>query len=344
MNNRGPIRVLVAGIGGASLGTELCKALKLAGGYSIYGCDISPHAYGHSLSWAETFVVDREDYVTSVLDVCCQRAIRWIVPGGEQPMVLLDAAINRLHDAGVTLVANRPEVIQTCADKLVCVERLVALGFRTPHTVTVETPDNLSEMSYPCVVKPATDSGGSAFVFLAGDRAEAELYIHHMKANKRKAIVQEYLPLEGGGEFTVGVLSLPDARVVSSVAMRRIFHTKLSVHMRTEFGLISSGYSQGLIDSFPEVCATAVEISQALGSTGPLNVQGRVVGGTLVPFEINPRFSASTYLRALAGVNEVDIMLRHLAHNDEAQAQDVTPGYYLRSFEETCVPLAKVTP
>jgi carbamoyl-phosphate synthase large subunit len=41
------VRVLVAGIGGASLGTEILKALQLAGRYELFGCDISPMAFGH---------------------------------------------------------------------------------------------------------------------------------------------------------------------------------------------------------------------------------------------------------------------------------------------------------
>ena len=41
-----PVRVMIAGIGGASLGTEIRKSLTLAGGYEIYGCDVSKTAYG----------------------------------------------------------------------------------------------------------------------------------------------------------------------------------------------------------------------------------------------------------------------------------------------------------
>ncbi len=70
------IPVLVAGIGGASLGTEILKALHLAGHYRIFGCDISPLAFGHSADgFVDTFVVDRGAYVTSVLDVCARTGV-----------------------------------------------------------------------------------------------------------------------------------------------------------------------------------------------------------------------------------------------------------------------------
>jgi carbamoyl-phosphate synthase large subunit len=144
------------------------------------------------------------------------------------------------------------------------------------------------------------------------------------------------MPLEEG-EFTVGVLSFPDGYLVGSIALKRLFNAKLSVLVKSEIGLISSGYSQGLIDDFPEVQATAERIAHLLGSVGPINVQGRLIDGCFLPFEINPRFSASTYLRALAGFNEVDIYLHYLATGSYSLAGSIRYGYYLRSLSETFV-------
>lgn len=61
--------------------------------------------------------------------------------------------------------------------------------------------------------------------------------------------------------------------------------------------------------------------------------------GKLIPFEINPRFSASTYLRAKAGFNEIDCYLENLINNQENFDYKLSYGYYLRSFEEVYVPL-----
>jgi carbamoyl-phosphate synthase large subunit len=61
-----------------------------------------------------------------------------------------------------------------------------------------------------------------------------------------------------------------------------------------------------------------------------------------VPFEINARFSASTYLRTLAGFNEVDWYVRHLLGLAPRSALGITPGWYLRTLSETAVPLREV--
>src|SRR5204863_4142069 len=119
-----------------------------------------------------------------------------------------------------------------------------------------------------------------------------------------------------------------------SVALKRILHSKLSVLLRSPVGVISTGYSQGLIDDFPALRATAERIATAVGSVGPINVQGRVRAGELIPFEINPRFSASTYLRALAGFNEIDIYLQYLLNQRPSSLPPLKHGYYLATLNE----------
>lgn len=106
--------------------------------------------------------------------------------------------------------------------------------------------------------------------------------------------------------------------------------------------LISSGYSQGLIDAYPEICEQAKRIAIALDSQGPLNIQGRLVKGVFYPFEINPRFSGSTYLRTMAGFPEIEIYLDHLNGKPAPPHPVIKPGYYMRSFAEQYVPKEKI--
>src|SRR5690606_33397281 len=100
---------------------------------------------------------------------------------------------------------------------------------------------------------------------------------------------------------------------------------------------ISSGYSQGYISEFPELCDQAEKIARLIQSRGPINIQGRVRNGVLLPFEINPRFSASTYLRALAGFNEIDILLSYLISGTLHRSKTIKSGWYLRSLTENYI-------
>ena len=329
-------RVLIAGIAGASLGTELVKCLHAAGGYVAYGCDISPYAYEHYRGFAETFIVDRDDYVASVVAGCARRDIRLVVPGADEPNVLLSGARDQLARSGIHLASNAPELVARFSDKAATFAALGAAGFCISRTVTASDASSLRDMTFPCIVKPSTGTGGSSLVFIAEDADEARLCVQYVTKSGRTALLQEYLP-DDEAEFTVGVLSYPDGEIASSIALRRLLENKLSVSHRGKAGVISSGYSQGLIDAFPEVCAQAERIATSIGSTGPLNVQGRLKDGEFIAFEINPRFSASAYLRAMAGINELDTYLRALTLRERRPRGQIRPGYYLRGLDEIFV-------
>ncbi|MEO6797435.1 MAG: ATP-grasp domain-containing protein [Candidatus Dormibacter sp.] len=338
------MRVLVAGIGGASLGTEILKCLKLAGGYEVFGCDISPYAFGHyQPGVAETFVVPEAGYVEAIAGLCRRLRIDAVIPGGEEPLRLLSGDLARWRRGGTRLAGNAPSVVAECSDKSRLFTRLAELGLPMPWSLTVVDAESFArrtDIPIPCVVKPAKGTGGSAFVTLATSLDEARSAVASLLQHGRTPLVQEYVA-EDEGEYTVGSLATPAGDLVGTITLRRMFNARLSVLMRSQAGLISSGYSQGLIDEFPEVRVQVERIARAMHNAGPMNVQGRMRAGTFYPFEINPRFSATVFLRALAGFNEVDLFLKSLMGATPAVGA-IRPGYYLRSLSEVYVPTTDI--
>ena len=329
---------MIAGIGGASLGTEIAKTLWLAGGYEVYGCDISPQAYGlYDTRFTKTFLISGENYGNSALELCRDMECSCLIPGSERTMVLLAAVHDMFRVNGIKLAVNNPEVIAICADKLRTFTFLRQCGFAIPHSSEIATKEDVENIGLPCIIKPAQHSGGSALVFYATRTEDAMLYAQYIRAAGVTPIGQEYIPVDEG-EFTVGVLSFQDRSLAGSIALRRSLNAKLSVQMRNGDAIISSGYTQGHIADYPVIRRAAEDIAEKIRSAGPINVQGRVKKGIFMPFEINPRFSASAYLRALAGFNEVDIFLRHLLADERGQPAPLRAGWYLRSLEECYVP------
>ncbi len=335
-------RVLIAGVGGASLGTEIAKCLKISGRYELIAADVSPQAYGlYETHFQESYVVSRENYASRILKLCEQHNVQAVIPGGEQPLRLLVPHKTLLADAGVFLTTNNSHVIEISSDKRKTFEHLAKLGLPSPKTVVLNTVTDLEKITYPSILKPAVESGGSVSTHLVDKCEEAEFLFTHLNAKGIKLIAQEYLSGEEG-EYTVGVLHLPDGTLVGSIALQRSFPSKLSYVSNTNGRIISTGNSQGLVDEFPEVCSQAEKIATLIESTGPLNIQGRVRDGVFYPFEINPRFSASCYLRALAGFNEPELFLEHHFTGNMPTRGPIKPGYYLRSFAEQWVPKEKV--
>jgi carbamoyl-phosphate synthase large subunit len=78
-------------------------------------------------------------------------------------------------------------------------------------------------------------------------------------------------------------------------------------------------------------------MAAALGSRGPLNVQCRVVGGALIPFEFNPRFSGSTSIRALADFNEPDLLIRRELQGEKCPRPQFKKAVILRSLKENWI-------
>jgi len=102
---------------------------------------------------------------------------------------------------------------------------------------------------------------------------------------------------------------------------------------------ISSGVSQGRIDDFPEVRDPCEALAEGLDSRGPLNIQCRMHQGELVVFEINPRFSGTSLLRALAGFNEPDLLIRlHVLGEDVERGFRYRHGTVLRGLSEAFYP------
>lgn len=338
INNSRACRVMIAGIGGASLGTEICKSLLTTGKYEVYGCDISPTAYGlYDPGFHQTFRVERENYAHSVIEACHKVEAEWLIPGGEEPLRLLSSSAELSGSAGIRLVANDPSVVALCSDKKECFKQLAAKGFVIPKTVEIETAEDIRGVGLPSVVKPSTGSGGSSLVFFATSTDEAMIYADFIRRSGAVPIAQEYID-DAEGEFTIGVLSLPNGQVSGSIALRRVLDAKLSVMYRGRGGIISSGYSQGYVDEYTHLCDQAERMAVSLGSKGPMNIQGRVREGILFPFEINPRFSASTFLRAMAGFNEIDLLLQYQAYGKSINRPTIRPGWYLRSLTERFVP------
>src|SRR6185312_559946 len=221
---------------------------------------------------------------------------------------------------GLFLPINPPEVIETCLDKVRTMEALGAAGFAVGAYRRVRSLDDAAGFEpLPAVLKPSIGGGGSANLYLVHDRAELMACARQLLAIYPEFLAQEYVGTPED-EYTVGVLVGMEGDVLNSIAMRRFILPALSNRIkvanrtaRDDLGpvlAVSSGISQGRIGRFPAVTEPCEEIARVLGARGPFNIQCRLVGDRIHVFEINPRFSGTTSLRAMVGCNEPDTLVR----------------------------------
>jgi carbamoyl-phosphate synthase large subunit len=335
--------VLVWGIAGASLGTEIAKALAAAGYRNIIGCDISTTAFGHfSNLFRSTHPINRESIRESLTQILTEVRPTFILAGGDQVSRIIANYHELLSEHGCRICGNAQNVVELASDKYRVMVQLKEAGFHGPETRLLETDTNFDSFPLPAVLKPRFDSGGSRGVFVVSSREELKSRIVSILQADVEYILQEYVAADEG-EYTIGVLSQTDGFVAGSILLQRTFQNMLSVHEQTDRFLISSGASQGTFKHVTTLQSQAEAMAAALGSTGPLNIQARVRQGNLMLFEINPRFSASTYLRTLSGVNELDLYIQHLESGRQIEYPAWKDGLALRTFAEVFVDATEIS-
>jgi carbamoyl-phosphate synthase large subunit len=348
--------VLVTAVGGVGVGEQILKALRMAGPYRVVAADMNPCCVNFARA-DEAYVLppaNDPEYLDAVLAVAGATGATVVFPGSEPELRVLSRQRDRIAEAGILLPVTRREVIDIGMDKLRTSEFLEAHGFAHPRFARVSGAELDAVDWFPVVVKPAVGGGGSVDCYLAQTPRELACLAELMGDRGDHMMVQEYVGTPDA-EFTVGVLHDLDGRFVNSIAIRRELESQLNVRLRvpnrTDRGdlgpnlVLSSGYSHGLVDDFADVRRQCERIAAALGVCGPVNLQCRVVDGTVYIFEINPRFSGTTSLRAMVGYNEPDVLIRHHVLGEPLQERfPYGSGRIHRSLTEAFVPTTAARP
>lgn len=349
-----PISILVTAVGGGGHGEQILKALRLApaGRYRILAADANPRCPQLRLA-DERFTLPLAGdpaYLGELLQLCRHNGVRALFHGCEPELKVMSANREKFAEAGIFLPINPAAVIDICMDKVRTAEALRALGFEPPRFLEVRDPEDLSRVDFfPVVVKPSVGGGGSAQCYIAQDERQLQglSMLLELGRSGQAFMIQEYVGTPAH-EYTVGVLHDMDGNFINSIGIRRELASQLNVRLslpnrtdRADLGpklVVSSGISHGWVDRFPEVTGPCERIARGLGARGAINIQCRLVDGVVKVFEINPRFSGTTSIRAMMGYNEPDVLLRrHLLSEQVQERFDYGRGLVLRSLTETLV-------
>lgn len=347
-----PIRVMVTGVGGGGHGEQILKALRLARTrYHVVGTDMSRFSAGLGAADVAQVVPPANDagYLDAILELCRRHEVRALFHGSEPELRVFSVQRERIAALGIFLPINPAPVIDLCMDKIKTCDFLRAHGFAVPAFARIRAlEDALAFPHLPAVIKPSVGGGGSANTFLVQDREMLRVSAAQMLTLYEECIIQAYVG-RVDAEYTVGVLHDLEGGLINSIAVHRHILSALSNRLkvpnrsgREELGpvlAISSGVSQGDIGRFPEVTGPCERIAAALGATGAINIQCRLVDGVVHVFEINPRFSGTTSLRAMVGYNEPDVLIRrHLLGEEIPRHFPYREATIARSLAEVEIP------
>lgn len=345
------ISVLITGIGGGGFGGQVLKALLMAKTpYHIVGADMSPTAQG-LYEVDKSYLVppaNSPKYLDVLSKICLIEKVVVLIPGSEAELLEVSRNSEKFSEIGATPIVNPPEIIETCMDKWKTFNFLKSNNLNCPRSVLIENEGDLSKVNfYPAIIKPARSSSGSQDVFLAQTEEEANFFSRYLQGQGQAPLVQEYIG-SYDDEYTVGVLTLDEGEVVGSIALRRIITSGLSRKLKvksykgSETYIVSSGISQGEVRDFSEIREYSELIAKKLGVRGPVNIQGRETKNGFCPFEINPRFSGTTSVRALLGYNEPDILVRYHVLGEKPSKIHFKKGFVARGLSERYISFASM--
>jgi len=351
------IPVLITAVGGGGVGEQILKALTIANNqdpkYHIIAGDMNPYCPQFKMA-DEAFCLpsaNDENFMDALNHITKTKNCLALFPGCEPDLARISKNRDALDTNDLMLPINPTDVITTCMDKTATGKILTELGFNPPQYIEAETYEELEHIDwFPVVIKPTRGSGGSAHSYIAQNQEELRYLTLYLKSAvpNQAFIVQEYVGDENS-EYTVGILHDMDGHYINSIAVHRQLKSILNVRARyknntgrTDLGetlTISSGISHGFVGKFPEVTDRCRDLAKAIGARCAINIQLRLVDGEIKVFEINPRFSGTTSIRAMMGYNEPDTLVRkHILGEDIQTDFAFEEGMILRSLVETALP------
>lgn len=316
------IRVLVMAVG-SPLGQSILKAVQQSALPSrVFVADISRLAAGFHISQAEPVVlplVKDADYFERLTQFVNAQRINVVFPviAPEHKFFAQHEAFFR--DRGVHIVSCAPDVYELCNDKYRSMVFLRERGIGAPDTelcvkdAAIEA--FLERNTFPVLLKPRFGAS-SADIFKAIDKDR--LFGILRGFCRDYFVVQTFL--DDPRDYTVGTY----------ISRDRTFRATFVIERELKFGL---SY-RGKVICDEGIRTHCLAIGEATQATHSINVQLKMVDGKPFTYEINPRLSSTTSVRAHFGFNEPDLIMRDLFGSLEGFSLQTRTGQFMRYWQE----------
>jgi carbamoyl-phosphate synthase large subunit len=316
---RPPIRAAVTGIGNP-LGQNILKALEMSSlPLRLYVLDSNPLSAGFFGAGAPILCprADAPGYVDELIAFLRREEIAVVFFGTEAEPAKLRPHRTRIEaETGTVLMVNDAGILAVADDKYLTARALAEA--RLDHPASAHAEDRqavevlIADRGFPLIAKPRKGSASRGLArILNRDQLEAQL--------RPGLVIQECL-LPDDAEYTVGIYRCRDGRTAATTV----------IHRDLDFGLTY----RGVIRHNERIAAYAEQVMVAIGAVGSCNVQLRLTARGPVCFEVNPRFSSTTPVRAHFGVNEPEMAIREYVLGECLPQLSARPGAVMREWRE----------
>ena len=254
--------------------------------------------------WLETF-----------LKIIKKEKIDLIIPCADFEIPLFSKYKQNIEkNTNSKVLVSDKHIVNMCNDKYLTKKFLDELEIDYPSTYNYKEFKKLTKKpKYPLVVKPRKGSTSKG-LHIVRNSEELKKIIN----NNPDLIIQEYLV---GEEYTCGSVYMNN-KVISVISLRRTLKN----------GNTSVAFSEknNVIDKF------IYNITKKIKPFGPMNFQLKFTKNGPRIFEINPRFSGTTPIRELFGLNEIKGIFLNLNKENQFKYK-IKKGIIMRYFEDIFV-------
>jgi carbamoyl-phosphate synthase large subunit len=260
-----------------------------------------------------------------LIRLCRERQVKAIFVGSDDELLAIACAQTQIERESETKVLVAPiDLISTARDKWKTFQfcYLNNLSYAS-SALPANSEEFAREFGFPLVVKPR-EGYGSVHCNIVKNKEEMDFSIQTIEKAGWQPVIQEFL---AGEEFTTGVtVDTSGKKIMSSIAIK-----KLIKHGQTY---------KAFVDDFDLIRESAEKFASKFGAKGAINIQAKLQGDKPIIFEVNPRFSASSPIRAVAGVNEPDIVFRNTILKEEINVKTYRKLFCMRYWNEVYVPMS----
>jgi carbamoyl-phosphate synthase large subunit len=314
-----PYTIAVTAVGGG-VGQSVLRALRLSSlPLRTIGLDVNPWSAG-LYSCDKGYTVPHSgdpSFVDRLLETLHQEKVKIVIPGSDPEVTVISMARERFTASGIFPVTGSAEAVRLCRDKLAGYRFFKERGIPFARTASASEAAALAdEVGFPLIVKPV---GGSASRGIAIAFSKKQLDEQLKGDNK---IVQEYLIPERWRkkQHKLTRQDVYEGFVIlqtDEISIQIVYdHEGNLLGKFTSCNVLRDGVPM-LIDpmTVPQAETIALKMASLLaekGLVGPCNLQCKMTELGPVFFEMNPRFTGITAVRAAMGFNEVEAILRRV--------------------------------
>ena len=308
------IKVLVSGGGG-----DVANALIDC--FSKSNLDLEVSIASSSESALFTYYADHhvllpkvgtDRYVVSLIETLRNLSIDIFFPTIASEIALVAAHADEIQGrTGSMVFVGKKDLVETFSDKYATVNFLQAHNFPSPATVLLDESLNLKAfmelVGFPFIAKPRFGNGSKGVYKVRNEQDLAQV------DGLSGYILQEMLPI-AAGEFTAGIYVGLKQQVLGICVLKRLLDRGSTV------------VGQRILDSDLEIQLESIALQTKLPY---VNIQFALKDNIVVPFEINPRFSGTTFMQSIA-FNAPEIAIKEWVLGERLEASKNTISFSAR--------------